>query len=127
MNMALIFRTLVLLAVANGTPVIVKRVFGARADHAVRHHDQPGEVKTLAQYRNRYALHHLDEDLAALHAASPAAMTWDDHEVQNDYAGKWSQEFTPMRLWCWGFAGRLAAAVLAQFTVSIFPSGGVTT
>jgi len=35
MNMALIFRTLVLLAVANGTPVIVKRVFGARADHAI--------------------------------------------------------------------------------------------
>jgi hypothetical protein len=35
MNMALIFRTLVLLAVANGTPVMVKRVFGARADHAI--------------------------------------------------------------------------------------------
>lgn len=35
MNMALIFQTLVLLAVANGTPVIVKRVFGARADHAI--------------------------------------------------------------------------------------------
>jgi hypothetical protein len=42
------------------------------------------------------------------------------------YAGKWSQEYTPMRLWCWGFAGRLAAAVLAQFIVSIFPAGGVT-
>ena len=42
------------------------------------------------------------------------------------YAGKWSQEFTPMRLWCWGFMGRLAAAVFAQFTVSIFPAGGVT-
>jgi hypothetical protein len=42
------------------------------------------------------------------------------------YAGKWSQEYTPMRLWCWGFAGRLAAALIAQFTVSIFPSGGVT-
>ena len=43
------------------------------------------------------------------------------------YAGKWSQEYTPMRLWTWGFAGRLAAALLAQFTVSIFPAGGVTT
>jgi PAT family acetyl-CoA transporter-like MFS transporter 1 len=42
------------------------------------------------------------------------------------YAGKWSQEYTPMRLWCWGFAGRLAAAIIAQFTVSIFPAGGVT-
>jgi hypothetical protein len=43
------------------------------------------------------------------------------------YAGKWSQEYTPMRLWCWGFMGRLAAAVLAQLTVSIFPEDGVTT
>jgi len=42
------------------------------------------------------------------------------------YAGKWSQQFTPMRLWCWGFAGRLFAAVVAQLTVSTFPSGGVT-
>ncbi|KAK1758543.1 acetyl-coenzyme A transporter 1-domain-containing protein [Echria macrotheca] len=42
------------------------------------------------------------------------------------YAGKWSQQFTPMRLWCWGFAGRLVAAIIAQLTVSIFPSGGVT-
>ncbi|KAL4800565.1 acetyl-coenzyme A transporter 1-domain-containing protein [Aspergillus venezuelensis] len=38
------------------------------------------------------------------------------------YAGKWSTEYTPMRLWCWAFMGRLAAAVLAQFTVMIFPS-----
>ena len=42
------------------------------------------------------------------------------------YAGKWSQQFTPMRLWCWAFAGRLLAAVLAQLTVSIFPAEGVT-
>lgn len=42
------------------------------------------------------------------------------------YAGKWSQEFTPMRLWCWGFAGRLVAAVVAQATVTLFPAGGVT-
>ncbi|THC92658.1 hypothetical protein EYZ11_007860 [Aspergillus tanneri] len=39
------------------------------------------------------------------------------------YAGKWSTEYTPMRLWCWAFVGRLAAAVLAQATVMIFPSG----
>lgn len=42
------------------------------------------------------------------------------------YAGKWSQEHTPMRLWCWGFAGRLLAAVVAQLTVSMFPAQGVT-
>jgi PAT family acetyl-CoA transporter-like MFS transporter 1 len=42
------------------------------------------------------------------------------------YAGMWSQQYTPMRLWCWGFVGRLAAAIIAQFTVAIFPSEGVT-
>ncbi|KAJ5692305.1 membrane protein [Penicillium macrosclerotiorum] len=39
------------------------------------------------------------------------------------YAGKWSTEYTPMRLWGWAFVGRLAAAVLAQLTVMIYPSG----
>ncbi|PWY68491.1 acetyl coenzyme a transporter [Aspergillus sclerotioniger CBS 115572] len=39
------------------------------------------------------------------------------------YAGKWSTEYTAMRLWCWAFIGRLVAAVFAQATVMIFPSG----
>ncbi|PWY92844.1 acetyl coenzyme a transporter [Aspergillus heteromorphus CBS 117.55] len=38
------------------------------------------------------------------------------------YAGKWSTEYTAMRLWCWAFAGRLVAAVLAQITVMIYPA-----
>lgn len=42
------------------------------------------------------------------------------------YAGVWSQKYTPMRLWSWGFMGRLVAAVFAQFTVIIFPEQGVT-
>ncbi|KAF2090233.1 hypothetical protein K490DRAFT_36094 [Saccharata proteae CBS 121410] len=42
------------------------------------------------------------------------------------YAGKWSQTYPPMQLWCWAFVGRLAAAMFAQFVVMIFPSGGVT-
>ncbi|KUJ14501.1 uncharacterized protein LY89DRAFT_686959 [Mollisia scopiformis] len=43
------------------------------------------------------------------------------------YAGKWSTTYTPMRLWCWGFVGRLIAAIIAQITVVIFPSNGVDT
>jgi hypothetical protein len=43
------------------------------------------------------------------------------------YAGKWSTTYTPMRLWCWGFVGRLIAAVIAQITVVIFPANGVDT
>ncbi|KAF9889883.1 hypothetical protein FE257_006973 [Aspergillus nanangensis] len=39
------------------------------------------------------------------------------------YAGKWSTEHGPMRLWCWAFMGRLAAAVLAQATVMVYPAG----
>ena len=43
------------------------------------------------------------------------------------YAGKWSTAYTPMRLWCWGFIGRLVAAVIAQITVAMFPVNGVDT
>lgn len=39
------------------------------------------------------------------------------------YAGQWSTEYTPMRLWSWAFVGRLAAAVFAQFTVMLYPAG----
>jgi MFS transporter, PAT family, solute carrier family 33 (acetyl-CoA transportor), member 1 len=42
------------------------------------------------------------------------------------YAGKWSTTYTPMRLWCWAFVGRLIAAIMAQLTVVIFPANGVT-
>ncbi len=46
-----------------------------------------GFVLTLDDYRNRYAQYKSDVDLQAMHAACPWLMTWDDHEVQNDYAG----------------------------------------
>lgn len=56
----------------------------------VRAHDSPQPV-TLAEYRNRYALYKGDADLQAAHAAFPWLVTWDDHEVQNDYANDRSQ------------------------------------
>jgi alkaline phosphatase D len=46
-----------------------------------------GWVLTLEDYRARYALHKGEADLQAMHAACPWLVTWDDHEVQNDYAG----------------------------------------
>ena len=46
-----------------------------------------GEATTLAGYRDRYALYKSDVDLQASHAACPWLVTWDDHEVDNDYAG----------------------------------------
>jgi len=42
---------------------------------------------TLADFRDRYALYKSDPLLQAAHAACPWAVVWDDHEVQNDYAG----------------------------------------
>ena len=43
------------------------------------------------------------------------------------YAGQWSTAHPPIHIWCWGFIGRLVAAILAQATVMIFPKDGVQT
>lgn len=43
------------------------------------------------------------------------------------YAGKWSEQYQPVRVWCWAFVGRLIAAVFAQVVVMFFPSTGTTT
>ena len=49
------------------------------------------EPMDLASYRNRYALYKTDADLQAAHAAFPFLVTWDDHEVENNYASDISQ------------------------------------
>jgi alkaline phosphatase D len=46
------------------------------------------EAVTLPEYRNRYALTKLDADLQAAHAAFTWIQTWDDHEVENNWAGE---------------------------------------
>ncbi len=70
--------------------------------HGLRH------ASTLADYRDRYALHKSDPALQAAHAACPWAVTWDDHEVQNDYAAGTGHagrgdaaDFLPMRGAAW--------------------------
>jgi len=52
---------------------------------AVRYHEG-GLVRTLEQYRARYAQYKSDPSLQAAHAAMPWLLVWDDHEVDNDYA-----------------------------------------
>lgn len=44
------------------------------------------ETYTLEDYRFQHALYKSDADLRAAHAAYPWLVTWDDHEVDNDYA-----------------------------------------
>jgi alkaline phosphatase D len=57
----------------------------------VRSHEGD-EIHTLDDYRRRYAQYRLDPDLAAAHAAHPFAVTYDDHEVDNNWAGLASEE-----------------------------------
>ncbi|MFN8020521.1 MAG: alkaline phosphatase D family protein [Acidimicrobiales bacterium] len=57
----------------------------------VRSHGTP-EPTTLDEYRNRYALYKSDPDLQAAHASCPWLVTWDDHEVENNYAGLTPQD-----------------------------------
>ncbi|GAA1503171.1 alkaline phosphatase D family protein [Streptomyces albidochromogenes] len=53
------------------------------------------ETTTLADYRLRYALYKSDPDLMAAHAAHPFAVTWDDHETENNYADETSEDNVP--------------------------------
>ena len=50
------------------------------------------EIELLSDYRNRHALYKLDPDLQEAHARFPFIVTWDDHEVDNNYAGGVSEE-----------------------------------
>lgn len=50
------------------------------------------EPTTVEQYRNRYARYKSDPNLQAAHAVCPWFVIWDDHEVENNYAGLVPQE-----------------------------------
>lgn len=69
-------------------------------------------VLTLDDYRRRYALYRSDPALQAAHAACPWWFTWDDHEVQNDYAGEQPGDSGPPVA---DFAARRAAAYQAWY------------
>jgi alkaline phosphatase D len=56
-------------------------------DKGVRRHAN-AEPVDLAGYRIRHAAYKLDPKLQAAHAAAPWMVTWDDHEVVNDYSGE---------------------------------------
>jgi len=58
-----------------------------------------GRVENLAGYRHRYALYKSDANLQAAHLLCPWIITWDDHEVANNYAGDFFDEnATPPQL-----------------------------
>ena len=53
-----------------------------------------GEVQTLDEYRAKYRMYKGDPDLRAMHAAHPYMGIWDDHEVEDNYAGTLPGEAT---------------------------------
>lgn len=56
-----------------------------------RAHLPATEASSLADYRVRHAQYRTDPDLQAAHAAFPWAVTVDDHDVENNWAGDVSQ------------------------------------
>ena len=92
----------------------------------VRSHDSfahGGGCRSLADYRSRHALYKSDPALQAAHAVAPWVAIWDDHEVENDYAGLQGQRLQP------DFAEQRAAAYQAWWEhmpvpLSMRPQGG---
>lgn len=85
----------------------------SRSDLPRRH--EGGEARTLETYRARYATYKRDPLLQAAHASAPWLMVWDDHEVDNDYAGLQDARLDPR------FPERRAAAYQAYWEHMPFP------
>jgi alkaline phosphatase D len=70
----------------------VKGGTGVRDDRIGRENPQNPDIVreavTLADYRRKFQLYRSDPLLRAVHAKFPIVMLWDDHEVQDNYAGK---------------------------------------
>jgi alkaline phosphatase D len=71
-----------------------------------------GDALSLADYRRRHAVYKTDEHLQAAHRHCPWIVTWDDHEVANDYWGGHSSDpaVSPE-----AFAARRAAGYQAYY------------
>jgi alkaline phosphatase D len=76
----------------------------------VRHH-LGGETYSLDDYRLRYAQYRTDPDLQRAHAAMPWFVTFDDHEIANNWAGDIDEKDTAPEI----FALRRAAALQAWY------------
>lgn len=74
--------------------------------------DNLGELLTLEDYRNRYAIYRTDQGLLALHAAAPFIAVWDDHEVMNDTWSGGAENHNPGE---GDFFERRAAAIQAYY------------
>ncbi|KXV58380.1 alkaline phosphatase [Acetobacter senegalensis] len=76
----------------------------------LRRHMGP-ECYSLDEYRRRYAQYKTDPDLQAAHAATSWFVSFDDHEVDNNWAGDTDQDGTPEEV----FLFRRAVAMQAYY------------
>lgn len=83
---------------------------GVAAPLPGRAHRPRVELRTLADYRRRYAQYRSDPDLAHLHARHPMVAMWDDHEVADDSCATSAQAHGPED---GAYATRRAAALRA--------------
>lgn len=85
-------------------------IYEYRSKNRPRVHTLP-RLETLDDYRTCYAQYRSDPDLQAAHAAHPWIVTFDDHEVENNWAGSIDQENDPPAV----FLKRRAAAFKAYY------------
>lgn len=71
---------------------------GAGNSKAFRTH--PGSTCVgLADYRRRYSWYKAEPELQRLHAVAPWMLTWDDHEIQDNWAGLYPKNGVPTEAW----------------------------
>ena len=86
-------------------------IYEYHLDHnQVRKHDL-AQVISLEDYRHQHAQYKTDADLQACHAAHPWIVTFDDHEVENNWAGMYPEWSHPQP----DFRARRAAAFQAYY------------
>ncbi|MGC4006211.1 MAG: alkaline phosphatase D family protein [Pirellulales bacterium] len=61
----------------------------------IRYHSGNEEITELRHYRDRHAQYKTDPALAAMHAAAPWLVVWDDHEVDNNYCADIMEDTAP--------------------------------
>ena len=62
--------------------------------------NRDGEVQTLDEYRAKYRMYRRDKNLQAMHAAHPFVAIWDDHEIEDNWAGASPGEATQPAAGC---------------------------
>ena len=80
----------------------------------VRIHDPQHELRTLNDYRRRYARYRTDNNLQAAHAALPWIVVWDDHETANNSWSHGAENHSPHTQGDW--LTRRDAAMQAYFS-----------